>query len=199
MTRLDLKTVLEWVTPGSRVLDLGCGDGTFLSRLCNERHANGVGVDIDPDNLIASVRKGLDVIQEDINDGLHCFTDKGFDIVVLAYALQELTHPHIALQRMVDIGNEAIVSFPNFGHWLCRVHLGLWGRMPMSRAMPRHWYDTPNIHFCTVKDFESLCSELDIDIIQRATIASAAQGLLGQWLPNLFATSAIYRIRRADS
>ena len=154
---------------------------------------------ISTSTTLLSVSKGLDVIQEDINDGLHCFTTNGFDVVVLAHALQELTNPHIALERMVDIGDEAIVSFPNFGHWLCRVHLGFKGRMPMSRAMPRHWYDTPNIHFCTVKDFESLCSELDIDIIERATIAGPAHRLLGRWLPNLFATSAIYRIRRAGT
>ena len=197
MNRLDLKTVLDWVPKNSRVLDLGCGDGAFLARLRDERNAIGVGVDIDPANLIAAVSKGLDVIQEDINDGLYCFTTNRFDVVVLAHALQELTHPHIALERMVDIGDEAIVSFPNFGHWLCRAHLGFKGRMPMSRAMPRHWYNTPNIHFCTVKDFESLCSDLKIDIIERATIAGAAQGLLGRWFPNLFATSAIYRICRA--
>ena len=197
MNRLDLKTVLDWVPEDSRVLDLGCGDGAFLARLRDERNAIGVGVDIDPANLIAAVSKGLDVIQEDINDGLYCFTTNRFDVVVLAHALQELTHPHIALERMVDIGDEAIVSFPNFGHWLCRAHLGFKGRMPMSRAMPRHWYNTPNIHFCTVKDFESLCSDLKIDIIERATIAGAAQGLLGKWFPDLFATSAIYRIRRA--
>jgi methionine biosynthesis protein MetW len=197
MNRLDLKTVLDWVPKNSRVLDLGCGDGAFLARLRDERNAIGVGVDIDPANLIAAVSKGLDVIQENINDGLYCFTTNRFDVVVLAHALQELTHPHIALERMVDIGDEAIVSFPNFGHWLCRAHLGFKGRMPMSRAMPRHWYNTPNIHFCTVKDFESLCSDLKIDIIERATIAGAAQGLLGKWFPNLFATSAIYRIRRA--
>ena len=197
MNRLDLKTVLDWVPEDSRVLDLGCGDGAFLARLRDERNAIGVGVDIDPANLIAAVSKGLDVIQEDINDGLYCFTTNRFDVVVLAHALQELTHPHIALERMVDIGDEAIVSFPHFGHWLCRAPLGFKGRMPMSRAMPRHWYNTPNIHFCTVKDFESLCSDLKIDIIERATIAGAAQGLLGKWFPNLFATSAIYRIRRA--
>lgn len=197
MNRLDLKTVLGWVPKDSRVLDLGCGDGAFLARLRDERNVIGVGVDIDPVNLITAVSKGLDVIQEDINDGLYCFTTNRFDVVVLAHALQELTHPHIALERMVDIGDEAIVSFPNFGHWLCRAHLGFKGRMPMSRAMPRHWYNTPNIHFCTVKDFESLCSDLKIDIIERATIAGAAQGLLGRWFPNLFATSAIYRIRRA--
>ena len=197
MNRLDLKTVLDWVPTGSRVLDLGCGDGTFLARLRDGRSAIGVGVDIDPDNLVAAVAKELDVIQEDINDGLHCFTTNRFDVVVLAHALQELTHPHIALQRMVDIADEAIVSFPNFGHWSCRLHLGIKGKMPMSRAMPLHWYDTPNIHFCTVRDFEALCSALDIDIIERATISGAAQRLLGKWLPNLFATSAIYRIRRS--
>ena len=197
MNRLDLKTVLGWVPKDSRVLDLGCGDGAFLARLRDERNVIGVGVDIDPVNLIAAVSKGLDVIQEDINDGLYCFTTNRFDVVVLAHALQELTHPHIALERMVDIGDEAIVSFPNFGHWLCRAHLGFKGRMPMSRAMPRHWYNTPNIHFCTVKDFESLCSDLKIDIIERATLAGAAHGLLGRGFPNLFATSAIYRIRRA--
>ena len=197
MSRLDLKTVLSWVPNGSRVLDLGCGDGTFLARLRDERGAIGVGVDIDPDNLVAAVGKGLDVIQEDINDGLHCFTTNRFDVVVLAHALQELTHPHIALQRMVDIADEAIVSFPNFGHWSCRLHLGIKGKMPMSRAMPLHWYDTPNIHFCTVRDFEALCTALNIEIIERATIAGSAQHLLGKWFPNLFATSAIYRIRRS--
>ena len=197
MSRLDLDTVLSWVPEGSRVLDLGCGNGAFLARLSEERGATGVGVDIDPANLVTAVSRGLDVIQEDINDGLHCFTTNRFDVVILAHALQELTHPHIALQRMVDIADEAIVSFPNFGHWSCRLHLGIKGRMPMSRAMPRHWYDTPNIHFCTVTDFDALCSALHIDIIGRATIAGPAQHFLGRWLPNLFATSAIYRIRRS--
>ena len=194
MSRLDLDTVLSWVPEGSRVLDLGCGDGAFLARLREERGAIGVGVDIDPANLVTAVSRGLDVIQEDINDGLHCFTTNRFDVVILAHALQELTHPHIALQRMVDIADQAIVSFPNFGHWSCRLHLGVKGRMPMSRVMPRHWYDTPNIHFCTVRDFEALCSELNIDIIERATVAGPSQRLLGKLWPNLFATSAVYRI-----
>jgi len=197
--RLDLDRVLDWVPTGCRVLDLGCGDGDFLARLCDERDVLGVGVDIDPENIVTAVSRGLDVIQEDINDGLHCFTTNRFDVVVLAHALQELTHPHIALQRMVDIGEEAIVSFPNFGHWTCRLHLGVKGRMPVSRAMPLRWYDTPNIHFCTVRDFEALCSTLKIDIIERATISGAGQKVLGNWLPNLFATSAIFRIRRSSA
>lgn len=197
MSRLDLNTVLDWVPQGSNVLDLGCGDGAFLQRLCNERHVRGVGVEIDADNLISAVQKGLNVIQEDINDGLHCFPAHRFDVVILTHALQELTHPHIALERMVQIGKEAIVSFPNFGHWFCRMHLGFRGRMPMSRVMPRNWYDTPNIHFCTVRDFEALCSELKINIIERATVAGPAQSLLGNLWPNLFASSAVYRICRS--
>ena len=142
--------------------------------------AIGVGVDIDPTNLVTAVSKGLDVIQEDINDGLHCFTTNRFDVVILAHALQELTHPHIALQRMVDIADEAIVSFPNFGHWSCRLHLGVKGRMPMSRAMPRHWYDTPNIHFCTVTDFDALCSALHIDIIEKQP-SPVPHSTFGRW------------------
>lgn len=197
MNRLDLNTVLDWVEPYSNVLDLGCGDGGFLQRLRDERNVIGVGVEIDADNLISAVRKGLNVIQEDINNGLYCFPDHRFDVVILTHALQELTHPHIALERMVQIGRQAIVSFPNFGHWFCRLHLGFRGRMPMSRAMPRHWYDTPNIHFCTVRDFEALCSKLNIDIIERATVAGSAQRLLGKVWPNLFATSAVYRICRS--
>ena len=197
MNRLDLNTVLDWVPRSSNVLDLGCGDGAFLHRLRAERGVTGVGVEIDADNLISAVQKGLDVIQEDINAGLRCFPAERFDVVILTHALQELPHPHIALQRMVQIGKEAIVSFPNFGHWFCRMHLGFKGRMPMSRAMPRNWYDTPNIHFCTVRDFEALCSELNIDIIERATVAGPAQRLLGKVWPNLFATSAVYRICRS--
>ena len=197
MNRLDLNTVLHWVPQDCNVLDLGCGDGAFLKRLCDERHVTGVGVEIDADNLISAVQKGLNVIQEDINGGLHCFPPDRFDVVILTHALQELTHPHVALERMVQIGRQAIVSFPNFGHWFCRLHLGFRGRMPMSRVMPRHWYDTPNIHFCTVRDFEALCSKLEIDIIERATGAGPAQRLLGKIWPNLFATSAVYRICRS--
>jgi len=197
MNRLDLNTVHDWVPRGSSVLDLGCGDGAFLQRLCDERDVVGVGVEIDANNLISAVEKGLHVIQEDINDGLHCFPAHRFDVVMLTHALQELTHPHVTLERMVQIGKQAIVSFPNFGHWFCRLHLGFRGRMPVSRAMPHHWYDTPNIHFCTVRDFEALCSELNIDIIERATVSGRAQKILGKLWPNIFATSAVYRIRRS--
>ena len=113
----------------------------------------------------------------------------------MAQALQVLHRPHRVLNDMVRIGREAIVTFPNFGHWRCRVYLGVMGRMPVSRVLPYSWYDTPNIHFCTLKDFEALCDELKIEIIARDFIAAESQGILARWLPNLFGVTAVYRIR----
>ena len=197
LSRLELSNVSHWIPRGSSVLDLGCGDGSFLRQLRDKLEVEGTGVDIDPDNLISAVSKGLNVIQEDINDGLHGFSQNRYKVVVLAHALQELTHPHIALKRMVEIGEKAIVSFPNFGHWLCRLSLGLKGRMPVSQALPFNWYDTPNIHFCTVEDFEKLCSSLEIEIIERITVGDPNQIWLATAWPNLFATSAIFLIRRS--
>ena len=196
MSRLDLSSIAQWIPKYSRVLDLGCGDGSFLLKLRDELEVEGTGVEIDMDNLIQAVGKGLQVIQEDINDGLVNFSQNRYHVVVLAYALQELTNPHKVLKRMIDIGEQAVISFPNFGHWQCRLYLGLKGKMPVSRAMPLNWYETPNIHFCTVQDFETLCSDLKIEIVGRATVAGAFQSWLAAMWPNLFAVSAIYQIRR---
>ena len=177
------------------MLDLGCGDGAFLASERGEEALLG-GRDIDPANLVTAVSRGLDVIQEDINDGLHCFTTNRFDVVILAHALQELTHPHIALQRMVNIADEAIVSFPNFGHWSCRLHLGVKVVCPCLGSCRATGTTPPTFTFCTVTDFDALCSALHIDIIERATIAGPAHTFWAAG-PNLFATSAIYRIRRS--
>lgn len=194
MLRGDIDTILDWVTQGSRVLDLGCGDGDLLAALTEKKAVSGLGLDIDAQNLIAAVDKGLCVVQQNMEDGLSNFNAKSFDVVIIAFSLQVLTRPHNVLERVVDIGNEAIVSFPNFGHWRSRLSLLLSGRMPKTKALPYSWFDTPNIHFCTVADFEQLCDQLQIDIIERKT--SGSGHILAKLWPNLFAKSASYRIKR---
>ena len=150
------------------------GDGAFLARLSEERGAIGVGVDIDPANLVTAVSRGLDVIQEDINDGLHCFTTNRFDVVILAQCYKN-SPIHISRFNVWSISQmKRSCRSPTLA-LVVQAAFGYQGRMPMSRAMPRHWYDTPNIHFCTVTDFDALCSALHIDIIERATIAGPAQ------------------------
>jgi methionine biosynthesis protein MetW len=194
MLRSDIDTILDWVTQGSRVLDLGCGDGEVLGALTKQKAISGLGVDIDAGNLIAAVDKGLCVVQQNMEDGLSNFSAKSFDVVIIAFSLQVLTRPHTVLERVVDIGNEAIVSFPNFGHWRSRLSLLFSGRMPKTKALPYSWFDTPNIHFCTVNDFERLCDQLQIEIIERKT--SEGGHILAKLWPNLFAKSASYRIQR---
>ena len=192
MQRGDIDTIVSWVPEGGKVLDLGCGDGELLHRLQTEKHVKGLGVDIDPENIIAAVSKGLCVVQQDMEDGLQNFEESRFDAVIIAYSLQVLERPHAVLERIVSIGNEAIVTFPNFGHWRSRLSLLLSGRMPKTKALPYSWFDTPNIHFCTVADFETLCKDLNIVVVERRM--SSSVGLLAQLWPNLFAKSASYRI-----
>ena len=192
--RGDVDTIVSWVPHGGKVLDLGCGGGELLHRLQTEKLVEGLGVDIDPANLIVAVGKGLSVVQQNIEDGLQNFEDSRFDVVIIAYSLQVLKRPHAVLERIVSIGGEAIVTFPNFGHWRSRLSLMFSGRMPKTKALPYSWFDTPNIHFCTVADFESLCKDLNIIVLERQM--SASVGLLAQLWPNLFAKSASYRITR---
>ena len=194
MQRGDIDTIVSWVPEGGKALDLGCGDGELLHRLQAEKRVEGLGVDIDPANIIAAVGKGLCVVQQDMEDGLQNFEGSRFDAVIIAYSLQVLERPHAVLERIVSIGNEAIVTFPNFGHWRSRLSLLLGGRMPQTKALPYSWFDTPNIHFCTVADFEALCKDLNIAVVERRM--SSGVGLLADLWPNLFAKSASYRITR---
>ena len=193
MLRSDVETIAGWVGNGSKVLDLGCGSGDLLAKLFLEKGIDGVGVDIDTKNLTTALTKGLRVIQQDMEDGLPNFENTQFDVVIIADSLQVLKRPHAMLTRVVQIGHEAIVSFPNFGHWRSRLSLLLSGRMPKTKALPYSWFDTPNIHFCTVADFESLCRQLDIEIIERKV--SGDRTYLAKIWPNIFAKSASYRIR----
>lgn len=195
--RLDLTHIQRWIEPGSKVLDLGCGDGEFLKQLQDTRQVRGMGLEIAPDNITAAVSRGLDIVEQDMDRGLANFPDQSFDTVVMAHALQAVHYPDRVLDEMLRIGREGIVTFPNFGHWRCRLYLGTRGRMPVSKFMPYSWYDTPNIHFCTVNDFEALCRDKGIRIAAREMVGNTQRKplLAGAW-PNLFALTAIYRITR---
>lgn len=195
--RQDLTHILRWIKPEARVLDLGCADGEFLALLREQRKARGTGIEIDPDAITAAVARGLDIIEQNLDGGLGNFPDQSFDVVVMAHALQAVRHPDQVLEEMLRVGRECVVTFPNFGQWRCRLHLLTRGRMPVSRFLPYNWYDTPNIHFCTVRDFETLCRERGIRILGRDMIGGEARGswLAKHW-SNLFATTAIYHISR---
>ncbi len=195
--RQDLTHIKQWIAPGSRVLDLGCADGEFLARLQQDRQVDGLGLEIDHANITAAIARGLNIIEQNMDAGLGNFRDNSFDTVVMAHALQVLHYPDQVLEEMLRIGRECIVTFPNFGHWRCRWHLLTRGRMPVSKFMPYSWYDTPNIHFCTLHDFESLCRERNIRILHRDMVGqNRAAGALSHLLPNLFAGTAIYHITR---
>jgi|TARA_B110000116_G_C16777745_1_gene556641 methionine biosynthesis protein MetW len=195
--RFDLKIIQNWIVQNSRILDLGCGDGTLLERLRDEKGAQGYGLEIGADEISACIAKGLNVIEQDLDRGLGNFADNSFDTVMMTQALQTMTYPHKVLDEMLRVGKECIVTFPNFGHWKARLHLLIHGRMPVSDLLPWEWYDTPNIHFCTCKDFEDLCSENGILILQRQVISERSFKILTKLLPNLFGDTAIYRLTRS--
>jgi len=195
--RLDLTQIQRWIKPGSRVLDLGCGNGEFLQLLQEKYQVNGMGLEIDPQDITEAISRGLNIIEQDLDKGLANFPDQSFDTVVMAHALQAVHYPDRILDEMLRIGRQCVVTFPNFGHWRCRMHLGAQGRMPVSKSMPYSWYTTPNIHFCTVQDFEQLCQEKGIKILGRDMVGNTnRKPLLASSWPNLFATTAIYHITR---
>jgi methionine biosynthesis protein MetW len=188
--RPDLAAVARWVAPGARVLDLGCGDGTLLKYLWEARQAPGYGVEIDDAEAIACIRNDVNVLQLDLESGLSAFRDGSFDCVILSETLQTIHRTELLLKEMLRVGREAIVSFPNFGHWQARLQV-LLGRMPVSKTLPYAWYDTPNVHLCTLKDFEALCARLGARILERAVLHD---GRTVTFLPNLLGSIAVYRV-----
>ncbi len=195
--RPDLQTIQAWVTPKSRVLDLGCGDGRLLHHLTESKQIEGYGIEIDPDNIERCIETGVNVLEYDLNTGLSAFKDNSFDLVIMTQALQAVRYPDKVLQEMLRIGTESIITFPNFGYWKCRSDLLLKGRMPVSESLPYHWYNTPNIHLCTFKDFERLCSKSDIKVIRRTVVdAEYRNSALMRWFPNLFGAVAIYHLAK---
>lgn len=193
----EATTIEQWVTPKARVLDLGCGDGSLLAHLKTSHNITGCGVEIDYEQISDAIARGVDVIELNIDDGLDIFETGSFDTVVMTQTLQAVKFPDQALDEMLRIGREGIVTFPNFAFWRYRMYLLSQGRMPVSEFIPYSWYDTPNIHFCTVRDFEMLCSEKNITILDRQFAGfKDKHSRRADQLPNFFATNAIYRISR---
>ena len=192
MSRADYATIASWIAPGARVLDLGCGDGTLMTSLRGARNAGGYGVEIDEAGFLASVQNGVDVIQGDLERGLAGFDDGSFDCVVLSQTLQAMRHIEEIVREMLRVGREAIVTFPNFGHWTHRLQI-LRGRMPVSESLPYQWYDTPNIHLCTVADFDAFLAAHGHRVLDRVVLAG---GRRVHFAPNVRGELAIYRFRR---
>lgn len=195
--RPDLEIISEWIAPDSRVLDLGCGDGSLLAYLHASRRVNGYGLEIDEDKILKCIESGVNVIQTDLDAGLSDFDADSFDYVVLSQTLQAVLYPERLLDEMLRVGREGIVSFPNFGYWPNRLQILFGGHMPVSRNLPNEWYSTPNIHLCTLKDFERLCAKKGITILQRTVVDQAHR--TNWWmrlLPNLLGEIALYRFQR---
>jgi len=187
--RADQTAIAQWVAPGARVLDLGCGDGSLLRYLWQERQAPGYGVEIDDASVLDCVTNDVNVLQVDLESGLSLFADRSFDCVVLSETLQTIHRTELLMREMLRVGREVIVSFPNFGHWSARLQVAF-GRMPVSETLPYEWYETPNVHHCTIVDFEDLCRRLNVRIRERVVLHA---GKAVTFLPNLLGSLAVYR------
>ena len=191
--RSDFDAIANWVETNSSLLDLGCGDGSFLEFIRAKRQAMTYGVEIKDSAVLACVEKGLNVIQQDLEGGLALFKDQSFDTVVLSQTLQTIHQTERILREGVRVGKQCVVSFPNFGHWSHRYAVAL-GRMPVSKSLPYEWFNTPNVRVLTIADFEALAHKLGIEILGRVVLH---HGKTVHWLPNLFGSLAIYRVRGA--
>jgi methionine biosynthesis protein MetW len=193
--RADQSSLQQWVQPNSHVLDLGCGDGTLLKTLQQQLQVSGYGLEIDPNRITACIANGINVIEQNLDKGLANFADNSFDLVIMTQALQAMRFPHLVLAEMLRVGKECIVTFPNFGNWRSRNYLTFRGRMPVTKQLSCQWYDTPNIHFFTIRDFEALCRKLNIKTLDRQIIAERhLDKKLSDLWPNLFGETAIYHL-----
>jgi methionine biosynthesis protein MetW len=192
--RSDFEAIGRWVRPGAHVLDLGCGDGSLLRYLKETRSASGYGIEIDDAKVLACVKRGVNVLQADLESGLSGFESDQFDYVILSLTLQAVRHTERLVKEMLRVGREGIVTFPNFGYWRHRLQI-LTGRMPVSRELPYQWYDTPNVHLFTLTDFEIFCAGHGIRILERRVLE---EGREVTFLPNLLGALAVYRFDDAE-
>ena len=193
--RLDYELIEEMIPQGSRILDLGCGNGRLLSQLAARKRCPGRGIEIDEQAVLACVRRGVAVYHGDMLEGMRSYRDGAFDVVVLSQTLQQTASPVRVIQEMLRVGETAIISFPNFGHWQVRLQLLLAGRMPRNPLLPYAWYDTPNVHLCTIADFRRLCRQLGVIRRQEIFLAPASRQI-GPLLANWRAGLAIFQVER---
>lgn len=193
--RPDLLLLEKWIKPHDSVLDLGCGNGLLLNHLRNQKQVRGYGLEINDREITECLARGVSVIEQDLNAGLDNFQTNQFDTVIMSQTLQAVEAPEKLLAEMLRVGKTGIVSFPNFGHWRIRFHLMAFGTMPKSDSLPYEWYDTPNIHLCTVKDFERLCARQGYTILDKWVVddSYSTQSAHRLW-PNFFGKIALYHI-----
>ena len=190
--RQDFAIIAGWVAFGSKVLDLGCGDGTLLTYLRGSLETKGYGVEKDDANWLACMQNGTNVIQMDLEAGLSGFEDQSFDTVILSQTLQAMHNTEEIVQEMLRVGREVIVTFPNFGYWRNRLQIAGGGHMPVSKDLPYQWFDTPNVHLCTINDFDQFCKNHKISVIERKVITEGNQV---SFMPNLLGNLAMYRLK----
>lgn len=185
----------DWISVDSKVLDLGCGDGSLLDDLKKEKSVSGLGIEIDAGKIKSCLEKGISVIEQDIDNGLENFGNQTFDFVVMSQSIQALKRPELALEEIVRVGKECIVSIPNFANIKCRLQLFFKGQMPVSNALPHDWFSTPNLHLCSLEDFEELCKKCKISIIERKlSKTNGEESFLMKLFPNLFSEVALYKL-----
>jgi len=193
--RIDYEIITDLIEPGSRVIDLGCGDGELLEMLVNKKRVTGQGIEIDEANISRCIARGLNVIHADLDEGLADYQNGAFDYVVLNQTLQVVNRPDYVVMEMVRVGQKAIVGFPNFAHIRIRFQLMFKGQMPKTDQLPFEWFNTPNIHLVTIRDFERFCREKNLKIVNRIFIKGHSP-ISPYFLPNLFAKSAIYVLQK---
>ncbi|HJN24536.1 MAG TPA: methionine biosynthesis protein MetW [Rhodospirillales bacterium] len=197
--RVDLQIIADMIETGTRVLDVGCSSGALLDYLVHFKQVDGRGIELSTEGVNTCVSNGLSVIQGDANIDLKDYPDQAFDYVVLSQTLQAMNNPRAVVEQMLRIGRHAIVSFPNFAHWRVRYHLGLKGRMPVSETLPYQWYETPNIHFCTIRDFTVLCKEMGISVERSVSLDNNGSAVrrvdMTPFLSNLFGEQAVFLLK----